>query len=62
MKNYALSILRLDMSVRGSPVCKITVSLPIELVQFAEREAVRLGLNRSQVISQALKFKTCLRY
>jgi metal-responsive CopG/Arc/MetJ family transcriptional regulator len=42
------------MSVRGPSVCKITISLPKELVQFTELEAVRLGLNRSQVISKAL--------
>ena len=42
------------MTVRSSPVVKITISLPMELFQFSEREAARLGLNRSQVISKTL--------
>ncbi len=43
-ENFIYSIRKLDMPVHGSPVCKINISSPVDLVQFAEREAVRFGL------------------
>jgi len=33
---------------------KVTISLPVNLLDFADRLAVRVRTNRSQVISQAL--------
>ncbi|UCG12837.1 MAG: hypothetical protein JSU72_20615, partial [Deltaproteobacteria bacterium] len=33
---------------------KITISLPDNLVEFADREAARLSISRSRVIAQAL--------
>ena len=33
---------------------KVTISLPVNLLDFADRIAVRVKSNRSQVISQAL--------
>jgi metal-responsive CopG/Arc/MetJ family transcriptional regulator len=37
-----------------SEVRKVTISLPCDLLAFADRRASRLRLSRSQVISQAL--------
>ena len=34
--------------------CKITISLPQDLVEFADRAAHQADISRSQVISQAL--------
>ena len=42
------------MSVKPTSVRKITISLPDNLVEFADREAARLSLSRSRVIAQAL--------
>ena len=42
------------MSVKATSVRKITISLPDNLVEFADREAARLSLSRSRVIAQAL--------
>ena len=42
------------MSVEAKPVRKITISLPEPLVEFADREAVRLSTSRSRVIADAL--------
>jgi metal-responsive CopG/Arc/MetJ family transcriptional regulator len=42
------------MSVLNIPVRKITISLPTELVDFADRLAEQLRLSRSQIISRAL--------
>lgn len=35
-------------------VCKITISVPLDLVKFADQQAVQLKTSRSQIISQAL--------
>ena len=42
------------MSVEATSVRKITISLPENLVEFADREAARLSISRSRVIAQAL--------
>jgi metal-responsive CopG/Arc/MetJ family transcriptional regulator len=42
------------VSVEAKPVRKITISLPEPLVEFADREAVRLSTSRSRVIADAL--------
>ena len=42
------------MSVVATSVRKITISLPDNLVEFADREAARLSTSRSRVIAQAL--------
>jgi predicted transcriptional regulator len=42
------------MSARVSGVRKITIALPGELVEYADRLARSRGASRSQVISQAL--------
>jgi metal-responsive CopG/Arc/MetJ family transcriptional regulator len=42
------------MSALDIPVRKITISLPVELVDFADRLAEQLRLSRSQIISRAL--------
>ena len=42
------------MPVNATSVRKITISLPDNLVEFADREAARLNLSRSGLIAQAL--------
>jgi len=42
------------MSVETTSVRKITISLPDNLVEFADREAARLNISRSRLIAQAL--------
>ena len=42
------------MSRQTTLVRKITISLPVELVEFADREASRLEMSRSGLIAQAL--------
>ena len=42
------------MSAESTLVRKITISLPSNLVEFADREAARLSISRSRVIAQAL--------
>lgn len=42
------------MSRLNAPVRKITISLPAELVEFADRLAKQSRLSRSQVVSRAL--------
>jgi metal-responsive CopG/Arc/MetJ family transcriptional regulator len=42
------------VSVESKSVRKITISLPDNLVEFADREAARLRTSRSRVIAQAL--------
>lgn len=42
------------MSVESTPMRKITVSLPDNLVQFADGEAARLNISRSRLIARAL--------
>jgi metal-responsive CopG/Arc/MetJ family transcriptional regulator len=42
------------MSVEATSVRKITISVPDNLVEFADREAARLSVSRSRVIAQAL--------
>ena len=42
------------MCALNSQTQKITISLPADLLRFADRQADRLGLSRSQVISKAL--------
>ena len=42
------------MAAETAVVRKITVSLPGDLVDFADREAARLNTNRSQLIARVL--------
>jgi metal-responsive CopG/Arc/MetJ family transcriptional regulator len=42
------------VSVEAKSVRKITISLPDNLVEFADREAARLSISRSRVIARAL--------
>ena len=42
------------MTTEVSLVRKITISLPGNLVEFADREAARLSISRSRVIARAL--------
>lgn len=42
------------MPALNAPVRKITISLPVELVEFADRLAEQLRLSRSQIMSRAL--------
>jgi metal-responsive CopG/Arc/MetJ family transcriptional regulator len=42
------------MPVNATSVRKITISLPDNLVEFADREAARLNISRSGLIAQAL--------
>lgn len=42
------------MSSQGTTTRKITISLPPELVEFADKRAAQTETSRSQVISQAL--------
>jgi metal-responsive CopG/Arc/MetJ family transcriptional regulator len=43
------------MSARNPPIRKVTISLPADLVDFADQQAVRLSISRSGVIAQALQ-------
>lgn len=42
------------MESRMSEYCKVTVSLPRSLVEYADGEAARTSRSRSEVISQAI--------
>ena len=42
------------MSIEATSVRKITIPLPDNLVEFADREAARLNISRSRVITQSL--------
>jgi metal-responsive CopG/Arc/MetJ family transcriptional regulator len=42
------------MSAYISSVHKITISLPVDLIEFADRQATRLGISRSRFIAYAL--------
>jgi len=42
------------MSAKTSPARKVTVSLPVSLIDFADQEAVRLNISRSKLIARAL--------
>ena len=42
------------MSARTPPVRKITISLPGNLVEFADRKAARLNISRSRLIARVL--------
>jgi metal-responsive CopG/Arc/MetJ family transcriptional regulator len=42
------------MNTQTNPIRKVTVSLPSDLVAFADQRAAQLKSNRSQVITQAL--------
>lgn len=42
------------MSVEAAPMRRITISLPDDLVDFADREAARRSISRSRLIAQAL--------
>jgi len=42
------------MSANTTPVRKITISLPVSLVDFADHEAARLNISRSRLIARAL--------
>ncbi len=48
------------MSAHTGTTRKITISLPRELVEFADRQASRTHASRSQVISQALAYVKAL--
>ena len=42
------------MSTRTPRIRKITISIPSSLVEFADREAARLNISRSRLITRAL--------
>lgn len=42
------------MAIRAARMRKVTITLPEELVAYADRRAAELGTNRSQVIGQAM--------
>jgi metal-responsive CopG/Arc/MetJ family transcriptional regulator len=42
------------MSVETTRIRKVTISLPANLVEYADREASRLSISRSQLIARAL--------
>jgi len=42
------------MSAETPPVRKVTISLPVSLVDYADREAARLNISRSRLIARAL--------
>jgi metal-responsive CopG/Arc/MetJ family transcriptional regulator len=42
------------MSLKTPHIRKITISLPISLVEFADREAARLNISRSRLIARVL--------
>lgn len=42
------------MAIRAARMRKVTITLPEELVTYADRRAAELGTNRSQVIGQAM--------
>ena len=42
------------MSVQKAPVRKLTISLPADLVEYADREAARLNVSRSGLIARVL--------
>lgn len=42
------------MSAGVPPIRKVTISLPVSLVDFADREAARLSISRSRLIARAL--------
>lgn len=44
------------MNSQTSSIRKVTVSLPSDLVDFADQQATQNQSNRSQVISQALAY------
>jgi len=48
------------MVAQGNAIRKITISLPEELVEFADQEAQRRSTSRSQLIGRALlQLKEC---
>ena len=42
------------MALRSREIEKVTVSLPRQLVRYADQRATELGTSRSQIIGQAL--------
>ncbi len=42
------------MAIRAARMRKVTITLPEDLVAYADRRAAELGTNRSQVIGQAI--------
>ena len=42
------------MSVEAAQMRRITMSLPDDLIEFADREAARRSISRSRVIARAL--------
>ena len=42
------------MSTETPPVRKVTISLPVSLVDYADHEAARLNISRSRLIARAL--------
>ncbi len=42
------------MPAQTSSIHKITISLPVDLVEFADGQAARLGISRSRFIADAL--------
>ncbi len=42
------------MSQTGAGTRKLTISLPVHLADFVERESARLNISRSRLIAQAL--------
>jgi hypothetical protein len=42
------------MAAETVPVRKVTISLPVDLVDFADRRAARLNISRSRLIARVL--------
>ena len=42
------------MSAETPPVRKVTISLPVSLVDFADQEAARLNISRSRLVARVL--------
>ena len=42
------------MSIENTTIRKVTVSLPASLVEYADQEATRLKISRSQLIARRL--------
>jgi|GEM_PF-1028753 len=42
------------MQTRAPSIRKVTISLPLHLIEFADRQAERLRISRSEIIGRAL--------
>jgi metal-responsive CopG/Arc/MetJ family transcriptional regulator len=42
------------MAAETAPVRKVTISLPVDLVDFADHKAARLNISRSRLVARVL--------